>query len=114
MTLREQLLAAPSTPAGDFTLTGSGVKVFLRRWPLGDRLRVLAISAEQERSWRERQVELLALCLAEANNERMFPDGDAAIHLPAFGADVDAIIEQALAANGLTQKKAPPTDTPTS
>lgn len=108
--LREKL-SGPAAPAGEFTLAGSGVTVYLRRWPLADRLKVVALSRDATRPAVEREAEILALVLCDAENRRLFADGDAAIMDVPFGADAESLILAALAANGLSaEKKAgPPT-----
>lgn len=113
MTLREQLLAAPNSPAGDYTLAGSGVKVFLARWSLADRLKVIAISGDKTRDATARQADMLRLVICDRDNKRLFADGDAAILDLELGADADVLIDRALDANGLSEKKVPPPDSPT-
>lgn len=95
-----QLRAAKTTPAGQYTLTGSGFVVHLRRWTVGERIRVLALGREKDRSPAEWQAELLALTLCDPANKLLFPVGSAELLELELGADADAIIDAAFAANG--------------
>ena len=108
-TLRDQLLAAPTKPAGTFTLEGSGVVVYLRRWSLADRLAVTR--QDPSRPFAERQLELLALVLCDEHNAPLFASGDTALQTLALGADAERLFEAAIEANGLGAKsleKKPP------
>lgn len=104
MTLRERLLSAKTAPAGDYTLSGSGEKVYLRRWSVGDRIKFAAIAHDAGRSAFDRQAAMLALILADESNVRIFPDGDTSVFDVQFGEDADKIIDQAIAANGMGSK----------
>jgi hypothetical protein len=112
--LREQLARAAVRPAGEYTLSGSGVTVYLRRWPLSDRLRVVALSQDKDRPALARMADMLALCLCDAGNARLYADGDPAVYDLPLGADAESLVEAALAANGLSAEKKANTAAPTS
>lgn len=112
-TLRERLLSSPAKPAGHFVLAASGETVYLRRWTLRDRMRVVAVSADKDKPALERVAEYLRLCLCDAENRRLFGDDDDGVSDVPLGPDeANDLITAALRANGMAaedggEKKTP-------
>lgn len=103
-----RLKSSVNAPAGAFTLSG-GFTVYLRRWTVGERLAVAGVLRDDARHGTERLTHLLALSLCDERNQLVCPDGAPTpdlLSLP-LGADADAIVEAALAANGFGEKKTP-------
>lgn len=78
-------------------------EAFVKRWSIGDRRAVLAITRDAARPATERTVDLLRLVACHRDGTPLFPEGDDSVwNLP--GDVGDELIELCLEANGLTAK----------